>query len=195
MERRIVLSGLAAVLTLPTIAALAQNQPRADNAAPGKAEQEHMERTMRTGSLALATSRIAASKATDRKVKQFAEMEVAEQETIAQILKALQNSADVTGSTNPPKVPDNEVRSHIDAKGQEMLKKLESAKAGDEFDKEYVRGQISGHKELLDAQEDYLGAGKVREHVFVAKLARGHIKDHIAFLQMIQSEVGNQKRG
>jgi putative membrane protein len=73
-----------------------------------------------------------------------------------------------------------------DAKHKEMVQKLQSAKAGDAFDLAYIDGQIDGHEQLLKIQEDYIESGKNREHLGVAKLARGMIKEHLVLLKEIQ---------
>jgi putative membrane protein len=71
-----------------------------------------------------------------------------------------------------------------------MMQSLQQAKAGADFDRMYIQGQIQGHQELLQIQERYLQANsRNREHVNVAKLARGHIKEHLAMLQDIQKEL------
>lgn len=62
--------------------------------------------------------------------------------------------------------------------------------SGTEFDKMYVTAQLDGHRKLLTIQEDYLKVGKNREHLSVAKLARGQIKEHIALLEDLQSKLG-----
>ncbi|WP_187144435.1 hypothetical protein [Microvirga massiliensis] len=52
-------------------------------------------------------------------------------------------------------------------------------------------GQIEGHRELLQIQERYLASNpQNREHMNVAKLARGMIKEHIALLDDIQKKMG-----
>jgi putative membrane protein len=54
----------------------------------------------------------------------------------------------------------------------------------------YLQGQIQGHQQLLKIQERYLQSNSHnREHMNVAKLARGHIKEHLAMLQEIQREI------
>ena len=73
-----------------------------------------------------------------------------------------------------------------------MLEKLNQTNAGAEFDREYLQGQVQGHRELLDAQEDYIRAGRQREHVNIAKLARGQIREHLAMLEIIQGELGRR---
>ena len=184
MDRRLALTGLAALVATP---ALAQNA-----SAPmpmGEAETTHAKRTMTLGAMSLATSRIAHGMATDDDVKEFAGFEIAEQDTIADILKGMMEP------TPPPAVgqvkasTDAEVAAHLDAKGKAMVDKLREAKAGPAFDREYVTGQIEGHRGLLDAQEDYLKVGKNRDHLNIAKLARGQIKEHLALLADIEKEL------
>ena len=139
---------------------------------------------MKVGSLALVTSRIAVKRAQNAQVKEFAEMEVAEQETIAEVLKSMkQPKAETMGQA--PKPTDAEAMAMLDAKGKQMAQKLESA-SGAAFDKEFLAGQLDGHQDLLKIQESYISGGKNREHVNVAKLARGHIKDHIKIIQHLQ---------
>ena len=186
MYRRAFLGAATAfVVTSPLAAQTAGPAP-----APGgatQAETQHLADTMRVGSLALAASRIAAQKASEAGVKQFANFEVAEQETIAEVLKSLQGANVTTGQG---KAPNAEIQGHLDDKGKAALKKLQDAKAGPEFDKEYVQGQIEGHKELLSIQERYIRSGKMREQVNIAKLARGQIKEHIELLQNLSSRKG-----
>jgi putative membrane protein len=55
------------------------------------------------------------------------------------------------------------------------------------FDKAYVAAQLDGHKKLLAIQEDYLKVGQNREHLSVAKLARGMINEHIDHLGMLKA--------
>jgi putative membrane protein len=148
-----------------------------------------MQDTMRVGAVALATSRIALQKAQHASVKQFARFEVAEQETIAEVLKSMQGANVTTGqgaATNA------EAKDNMDEKGRLVVQKLQSAKAGAEFDAEYLKGQKEGHQELLKIQETYIGSGKVREAVNIAKLARGQIKEHLSLIDTISGQI---KRG
>lgn len=190
MDRRHLLGALAA--TCVAVPALAQQTPPSPStvAAPTgdqshhmeEAELRHLQQTMLLGSIALETSRIAKDKAQDDDVKEFAAFEIAEQETIAEILRSMPMQG--AGSANPSAAP------QMDAKSREMVQKLQSAQAGKAFDREYVQGQIDGHRQLLAAQEDYLKAGRNREHVAIAKLARTTIKEHLAHLQDLQEELG-----
>jgi putative membrane protein len=180
MNRRALLAGSVFAVVL-SHSALAQTRGPAPGAAdqPGEAETKHMQETMRAGSLSLVQSRLAQDKAQDAKVKQFAKFEVDEQTGIAEVLKSMQ------GATGQGAAPNAEAQGQLDDKGKQMLKRLQDAKGAD-FDAAYLKAQLDGHQELLKIQEAYIGSGKVREHVNVAKLARGHIKEHIAMLQDLQ---------
>ena len=138
-----------------------------------QAEITHRMETLQTGMLALETSKIALSKATSPVVKQFAQLEVDEQTTIAGIFKSMY--------PNAPEV----------ALSAENIQKLESLKAASasNFDMMYVKAQIDGHKKLLSIQDDYLDSAKNREEMNVTKLARGQIKEHIMLLQAYQANL------
>jgi putative membrane protein len=180
MDRRSLVLGVSAVALASSAMAQSRGPSPGVPAAMGKAETDHMQETMKVGSLSLATSRVAVQKASNTQVKQFAQFEVAEQETIAEVLKSMQGANITTGQGAAPNA---EAQANLDDKGKAILKKLQDAKAGAEFDKEYVKAQTDGHNELLKIQENYIKAGQVREQVNVAKLARGQIKEHLTLLQ------------
>src|ERR1700709_2830753 len=120
LERRVLLTALAATIAVPAFAQTTpRNEPANDaakgsstpggaTAAMGAAEQKHMMETMAAGSMSLAASRVAAKKARDEDVKQFAEFEVAEQETIPDVLASMKDPSKARGKMNPPS--DAEVR-------------------------------------------------------------------------------------
>jgi predicted outer membrane protein len=160
----------------------------ADETGMGEAETTHAEQTGMIGSLSLLQSRLAVGKASNEKVKQFAEWEVAEQETIGDILKSMKMGMDdAQGALLPP--TDDEARAMAGADAESMLTEME-ALSGAEFDKAYVAANLEGHQKLLAVQEDYLTAGTKREHLLVAKLARGQITEHIAHLEELQAALG-----
>lgn len=186
MNRRNMLKVAAAATTLPAL--LASTSVFAQSAAAmGDAEKKHAEDTKKIGSLSLATSRVAVTKAGDPMVKEFAKWEVGEQETIADILKSMETGGKVEGALKPPS--EDEVEKTLDAEGKASLDKLKGT-SGAEFDKAYVSAQLDGHKKLLTIQEAYLKIGQEREHLSVTKLARGQIKEHIDHLDMLKSTVG-----
>jgi len=191
-RRQMLASAAAASVALMATSVLTQSAfaqtAMPGEAAMGEAEMKHAEETGMVGSLSLATSRVAVEKATDAMVKKFAGFEVAEQETVADILMSMKaDPASAEGALKKPS--EAEVEAMIDPAGKEALTKLRGL-SGAEFDKMYVTAQLDGHRKLLTIQEDYLKVGKNREHLSVAKLARGQVKEHIALLEDIQSKMG-----
>jgi putative membrane protein len=145
-----------------------------------QAEQQWMQQTMMVGSVALQTSEIALQKAQDEDVKQFAQFERDEQQTIAEVLRSMMEPAGTASQGGAQAQP------QPDQQHAAMIQKLQQAKA-DAFDKEYIQGQLQGHQELLQIQERFLqGRPQNREAMNAAKLARGHIKEHLALLKDIQ---------
>lgn len=200
MDRRLVLTGFAALAVSP---ALAQTTPPATDApvAPAPAMKmavpmtmsdastAHTKGTMMVGSLSLLTSRIAAPKVKFALLKQFVGFEIAEQETIASILKArMMPGAPPSGDVNPP--TDAELMGNLDAKGKAAVEKLREMKPGVPFEREYVKAQIEGHKMLLDLQEAYLKTPDDLDETNVAKLAKGQIKEHLTLLSDIEMHIG-----
>ncbi len=194
MERRIVLAGLAALAATP---ALAQNPPAdapAMKVAPpagglSEAVQKHMKDTTAVGSLSLMTSRIALGKVKHPTVKQFAEFETAEQDTIADILKGKMTS-DMKPMGDVKAPTDAEVMGNLDAKGKETVEKMKAMKAGPDFEKAYVKAQVEGHRELLTIQETYLKVADDADETNVAKLAKGMIKEHLTLLADLEKRLG-----
>src|SRR3954469_12886209 len=147
----------------------------------GQAEQQWLQQTMMVGSVALQTSEIALEKAEDEDVKQFAKFEADEQKGVAEVLRSMMEPAGTASAGAGPQP---------DAKHTEMIQKLQQAKPGDAFDKDYVQGQIQGHQDLLQIQENFLrnaGTAGHREATNVAKLARSRIQEHIEKLQDLDS--------
>lgn len=121
------------------------------------------------------------------RVKQFAGFEVAEQETIADVLQSMM--ADPrwqTGSVKPPS--DDAVMANLDEEGRASLRKLESLQ-GAQFDEAYVSAQLEGHDKLLAVQDAYLKADPNREALNTTKLARGMIREHLALLSDLKAMV------
>jgi len=165
MDRRNLIA-LFAVSLVPT-AALARHR---DMGARGEVsgDTNYAQRTLAVGAVALATSELAQSNAKDDWVKRFAGYEVAEQTTVADVLKSLG------------------MRAEKDEHAAEMVDKLKNSS---NFDADYVAAQLDGHQQLLTIQDEYIQAGKEPAHVGLAKLARTQIKEHIDLLQTIQKSL------
>jgi putative membrane protein len=164
MDRRNALALLAVAIAAPTVARAKE--------AMGDAEKTHASETLAVGSVALETAKIAEDKAQNAWVKKFAQYEVAEQTTIAQILKA--------AGASPAKLTE---------KQSQMIAKAKDAKAGPAFDDEFLANQLEGHNELLKIQETYIEKGKDQASVNLSKLARGQIKEHIDLIETIRKNM------
>ena len=165
MDRRNALTLLAIALAAPTLA-------YGKEGAMSEAEKEYAMQTLAVGSVALETAQIAEQKAENPWVKKFAQYEVAEQRTIAEILKSM--------GGHPAKLTDKE---------SAMITKAKEAKAGKSFDEEFLSGQLEGHQELLKIQNTYIDKGKDEAAVNLAKLARAQIKEHIDLIETIQKQM------
>jgi len=179
MNRRLLLASIA---TLSAGQAFAQKMSPTAPApsAMTDAQQKHIQETMAYGSLSLLLSRIAKSKVTHPLLKQFVDFEIGEQETVGGILKAIQTNAAPSGETPSPS--DADLMKNLDDGGKASVEKLRALKAGSEFDRDYIRYEIEGHRKLLDIQEVYLKSPDNLDETNVAKLARGMIKEHLVLL-------------
>jgi predicted outer membrane protein len=181
MNRRFLLVAAGFAGATPAAAQTGSAAPMGGATAPatgarlGNLEVEHGKKTTIAGAATLETSKIALAKASDPRVKQFAQFEFDEQTTLAGVLEAYDPSY---GAARP------------DARMSSTIQALVGMGAGPDFDKAYVKSQIEGHKLLIEIQEDYLKTGSNRERVAIAKMTRGVIKEHLALLDQIQAALG-----
>ncbi len=197
MDRRALLGGLAAsLLVAPALAQTSGSSSTMPSASSGmsmnraggqtsQADMQHMQQTMQLGMVALESSRIAMNKARNEDLKRFANFEAQEQTTLSEVLRSMMDPA-ATGSAGN-QAAQSGMAMQMDASARDMMQKLQNQQAGAEFDKMYLDGQLQGHRDLLQAQERYLQSNpQNREHMNVAKLARGQIREHIAMLEEMQ---------
>lgn len=192
MNRRHFAVGLALSSGFIASAARAQGGQPTLNLPTTDIEAKYQLETLQTGTLALETSRLAQKMAKDPRVKEFANFEVAEQETIAEILKDKMTDEDQGKQKYP--APRADARSGNAAAPQvsptaqtgEIVNKLRNAQ-GSDFDRDYIKAQIEGHQKLLAIQERYIQEGQNKATVAVAKLARGMIKEHLTLLGHMQN--------
>ncbi len=193
MDRRVILTSIATFAAAPLLirTALAQNAPAPAPASGADhppqlstARQNHIKDTTTVGSLSLMLSRIAQPKVSTPRLKQFIEFEIAEQETIASILKAIQNGEAPNAAIASPS--DAEVMKNLDAAGQSAVEKLRQL-SGMALDREYLRAEIEGHNRLLTIQQAYLRAPDDLDETNVAKLAQAMIKEHLTLLGDMES--------
>ncbi|KLK93030.1 hypothetical protein AA309_10640 [Microvirga vignae] len=199
MDRRALLLGglAAAIVTAPALAQTSGSsstmQPGASGGSSpsrmggqmGQAEMQHMQQTMQLGMVAMESSRIAMNKARHEDLKRFANFEVQEQTTLAEVLRSMMDPG-ATAATGQAGA-NMQGAMQMDASTRDMMQKLQNQQSGAEFDKAYLEAQLQGHRDLLQVQERYLQSNSQnREHMNVAKMARGHIREHIAMLETMQ---------
>jgi putative membrane protein len=189
MDRRILVASLAC---LPLAPRLVLAQSDAVPASGPAFDKTHIMQTQMVGGLALETSRMALEKAQGTWVKQFAEFEIAEQETVAAVLKDMtepQTTASTAASPTSGRPEDHAAPSLGPQAGPvaDRLSKL----SGAEFDRQYLSAQLEGHQQLLQIQDALLKAGTApREQMDVARLAKTQISEHLVLLRLIQTMRG-----
>jgi putative membrane protein len=206
MDRRALLGGLAAALVVgPALAQTSGSSPSMPSGSTGsmpmnrmggqmsQADTQHMQQTMQLGMVAMESSRIAMNKVRNEDLKRFANFEVQEQTTLSEVLRSMMEPAATaaTGSTASGQAGQSSATAmpamQMDASARDMMQKMQNQQAGAEFDKMYLEAQLQGHRDLLQVQERYLQSNpQNREHMNIAKMARGHIREHIAMLEEMQ---------
>ncbi len=189
--RRTILAALAALAATSSLSA----QPPPPGSAPRRdagPDQEYVRQTLAASAVALAASRTASQKAQTDDIKEFAQLEEGEQETLMDVLKSL--SLQNAGRT-VRRPGDAEVEQLLDQRGRTLLEQLRAAPAGAEFDRIYMGAIATGHLELLRLQETYLDSGSTNAHLIsVAKLTRTIIKEHLHLLTDIESGLEGDSR-
>jgi putative membrane protein len=202
MDRRALLGGLAAALVVaPAFAQTSGSSSTMPSGSSGsmpmnraggqmsQADMQHMQQTMQLGLVALESSRIAMNKVRNDDLKRFANFEVQEQTTLSEVLRSMMDpgATAATGSASSQSGQSAMPAMQMDASARDMMQKMQNQQAGAEFDKMYLEAQLQGHRDLLQVQERYLQSNpQNREHMNVAKMARGHIREHIAMLEEMQ---------
>ncbi len=173
MNRRHALLALSGALTTTLIAAaprgaFAQPATISPSATP-LSPSEYRKMTLAAGSFALQSSQLATQRAQNPRVREFAQFELAEQISMAQVLLN-------TNDANPPPAP-------LDPTHAALLKTLADTQ-GSGFDMAYLQAQTQGHQELLAIQQNFLRAPvQDRDLEHIAVLARATITMHITMLQ------------
>jgi predicted outer membrane protein len=120
------------------------------------------------GTLSLMTSKIAQDKATNAEVREFAQFEVDEQQTISKILKELK--------TPDPVLTDED---------KAVLEKLKNTEKGAAFDEAYLQAQHDTHQKLEKITGNFVNNSEMgdnpaeNEARHIAMLAHSTIKSHV----------------
>ena len=169
MNRRTMLTAGAAVAAALPFAARAQQSAMMEDGTmdPAKAP------AILNGNFAKATSQLAVERSQTEAVRQFAELEVAEQTAVA---TAFGVPADA-----PLSIPEDKAA---------MLEQLPAAE-GAEFDMMYVDGQIAGHEELRGIHADYAESGEDPMARGASMVGVTGIDTHLVMLNSIKATMAS----
>ncbi len=127
--------------------------------------------TLMIGTLSKELSMLAVQRASHPRIKQFAQFEIDEQITVAQVL---------TDLDNPPPAK-------LDQPHAAVLTQLQGV-SDKAFDMAYIQDEITGHTELLDTQQSFLNSRPSdMDFRHIAMLARTVIQMHLTMLQDLRN--------
>lgn len=164
--------------------------PAAQSQQASQADRQYVQQVLAAGTVSLQQANFAIGKAQNPRVKQFAEFEIGEQNTLQDVMHSFADPA-ATASTTKGAQQAAATAPELPPQDAAAMEKLSKAQAGPAFDRDFVAMQIDGHQKLLSIQEQYLKTNSGnREITNLAKLARGQIQEHLALLGSIQQELG-----
>jgi putative membrane protein len=105
------------------------------------------------------------------KLREFALLEAAEQETMLDVLKSLQSPSQVKGTVLP--LSDADLEDQLVPLGLQILNKMRAMEAGADFSREFFLVQSEAHQQLLRIQEDYLKWAENRPQLMSPNLRTG----------------------
>ncbi len=140
----------------------------------------YVTQTLQLGRAAIEASQLALERSQNPAVREFAELEIAEQQAVAAVLAAAE-AADAKAPAEG-------------AAQRERTDRLAGTREGEDFDLAYVETQIEAHQELLEVQRTVSGEQpELSIETIVARLAEPAIHSHIAMLGQIQQLMGHER--
>jgi putative membrane protein len=171
MNRRNALMALSGAMATPLLVTLPGLATAQSAKLPTLDHSQYEAETLMFGGLSKQASQLAVERSRNPKIKEFAEFEIDEQTTMAQVL---------TDKANPEPVP-------IDPEHAEILKRLQGVSDTD-FDRAYVQEELTVHAELLTAQQSFLNnRPSDDDYRHIAMLARTVIQMHVTMLHDLQA--------
>lgn len=167
----------------------ANSAPAAQGQQQSQEDRQYIQQALALSTVSLQQSNFALSKAQNPRLKQFADFEIGEQNTLTDILHSFADPA-ATASTTAGAQAAASTAPVLSQEDSAAMERLSKAQPGAAFDREYLNLQIQGHQRLLKLQESQLQSSGNREMTNIAKLARGQIQEHLALLEDIQKEMG-----
>lgn len=187
--RRSVLTGSAALAISPVFAqqTVAQTNPSPNDPRGDSIELRLVQQTLAIGAVTLLTSKIAVREISVPKLKAFAILEVAEQETLWGVLKSLQDPDATRGEPAAP--ADAELEAHLVPLGRQRVQSIRTAEGGTGLAHDYFLLQVDAHQQLLRLQEEYLKVGRDSHYLMVVKLVDSLAREHLQLLGDFKTDV------
>lgn len=167
MQRRTAMGALGAAAFIPGLIRTASAQTR-----PAGSVAQFRQMALMGNQFSTQTSDLAPGRAQHDIVKAFAHFEGAEQRSILQAMQIA--GLPVRAMPLPPE-------------RMQVVQQLQGLQ-GAQFDSLYLRVQLQGHQELLQAHEGLVAAGTQDEKV-ISTIAVAGIQQHIAMLQGLQQRL------
>jgi putative membrane protein len=133
-------------------------------------------------SLSLLVTKLVAERISEPKIKHFAQIESAENETLTHVFRQLLGK-------DAGAVTDAELETYLAPQGKEELAKLRKADAGPEFTREYFLLEAALHQQLLQLHETYLKGTPSEAYGNVAKLADFVAREHLQLLSDLKADI------
>ena len=177
MKRALIVVLAPALLAAPGALAqtIQEKAPSAQATRGAYKADEFIQKAGSGGTFEVQSSELALQKATDAKIKEFAQRMVAEHKASNDKLKSILQSAQMP----PP--------SGLDKKHKEMLDELQAAGPGGEFDRAYVDAQVKAHKEAVELFWTYAREGDNPALREFAQQTEPTLEDHFKHVQNLQS--------
>jgi putative membrane protein len=171
MNRRFALMTLSGAMATPLLVGLPRLAVAQSDKLPTLDRSQYKAETLMLGASSKEISLLAAERSRNPRIAQFAQFEIAEQTTMAQV---------VTDENNPKPVA-------IDPEHAAILRRLQGASDKD-FDKAYLQEQLTMHAELLSAQQSFLNNDPSDADLkHIAMLARTVIQMHVTMLHDLEA--------
>ena len=172
---RLLAACAAALLVVPI--ALADKEGKRDKSAKGNPDQHFVTHASQDGLAEVNHGRLAARKASNAEVKRFAQRMVQDHTAANEQLTRLANQKQFKLASTMGKKHDAM---------QEKLTRLE----GEEFDREYMKHMVMGHKEAVSLFEKEAQNGKDEDLKSFAEKTLPKLKEHQKLAQSVASKVG-----
>jgi putative membrane protein len=152
---------------------------------------EFLQQAMAITGLSVLASRWALPRLTVPKLKRFADLEVAEQETAWSVLKSLKGDRSSEEKTEIP--ADAELEDYLVPLGRTVLTNLRHTDDGTNSARDYFLLEVNIHQQLLRLHEDYLKLAPAARWLAPVKLMDVATREHLGLLNEIKADTDSGK--